>query len=31
MDRVTLQVLARVYGKAMRRLPTVAGGTADPR
>ena len=31
IDRVTLRVLARVYGKAMRRLPEVAGGAADPR
>ena len=31
IDRVTLRALARVYGKAMRRLPAAAGGAADPR
>jgi hypothetical protein len=30
IDRVTLRVLARVYAKAMRRLPAVAGGAAGP-
>ena len=30
IDRVTLRVLARVFAKAMRRLPAVAGGAAGP-
>jgi hypothetical protein len=30
-DRATLRVLARVYGKATRRLPAVAGGASGPR
>ena len=31
IDRVTVRVLARVYEKAMRRLPAVAGGAVGPR
>ena len=30
IDRVTLRVLARVYDKAMRRLPAAAGSAAHP-